>query len=375
MFGKVPLTGSRRKALATVAAGAAIVFGFTVPSAQAAAAASLSFDFPAEVVVGDTVVATIKVTNTGDKTLKLTALRAALACEVKPTASLCTSNEQRQVFEVRSVGTANACQSTSFRHTQTGNRVVLEPATNLGAPVSAATLKPQQTCIVDMTLAVRAVPAKDTTADPGVQTKAGAVGVLQNASTTPPTVLAPDDLNEVVTVGRPAAGEPPAEEPLEEEEPIDEETPAPPTRVVTCQGIKATIVGSGSGETLTGTSRRDIIAGLGGNDVINGGGGNDVICGGTGDDTLRGGGGRDRLYGEAGNDLINGGDGADDLEGNAGRDRINGAAGPDDLFGGGGNDKLSGGAGNDRIVGGPGKDTGNGGPGADTFASTETRKN
>lgn len=363
------LSGSRGKALGAAAATAMVVVGLTAPSAEAAAAATLSFDFPANVVVGDTVIAQLKVTNTGDKNLNLTALRAVLACEVKPTASLCTNDEDRQVFEVRKAETLNSdCAETTFRPTQTKNRVVLEPVSNLGGPVSAATLKPKEICTIDLTLAVRAVPAKDADGDAGIQTKAGAVAVLRNASTTPPTALAPDDLNEVVTVERPAPNTPPVEEEPVEEEPT-EETPA-----VTCEGIKATIVGTGSGDTLTGTSGRDIIAGLGGGDIIDGGGGNDVICGGPGADTLRGGKGRDVLAGGSGNDVLNGGDGADDLKGSGGNDRLNGAAGSDDLFGNAGNDKLVGGPGNDRIVGGRGNDRGNGGPGTDSFASTERRK-
>ncbi|MGQ0630012.1 MAG: calcium-binding protein [Sporichthyaceae bacterium] len=368
MFGKDVLAGSPGKVLATSAVTAVIAVGLAVPSAQAAASATLAFDFPAEVVVGDTVIAQLKVTNTGDKALKLTALRAVLACEVTPTAALCTSNEERRVFEVRKAETTNsACEDTTFRPTQTGNRVVLEPVSNLGDPVSAATLKPNDICTVNLTLAVRAVPAKDADGDAGIQTKAGAVAALRNTATTPPTILAPDDLNEVVTVDRAPGDEPVEEEPVDED-PTDE---APP---VTCQGVKATIVGTRSGDTLKGTSGRDVIAGLGGGDIINGGGGRDLICGGSGEDTLRGSTGADTLSGGSGNDAINGGDGADDLAGGGGNDRLNGASGSDDLFGGPGNDKLVGGPGNDRIVGGSGTDRGEGGPGTDTFSSTERRK-
>lgn len=372
MFVKNFLSRSRPKALATAAAAAVIFAGVTVPTAHAAASATLNFDFPAEVVVGDTVVAQLKVTNTGDKNLNLTALRAVLACETKPTASLCTNNEERQVFEVRKAETLSSdCEEVTFRPTQTGNRVVLEPVSNLGGPVSAAPLKPKEVCTVNLTLAVRAVPAKDADGDAGIQTKAGAVGVLRNAATTPPTVVAPDDLNEIVTVSRPAPGEEPVpEEPIDDEgEPMEEE--APP---VTCQGVKATIVGTPAGDTLKGTARRDVIAGLGGGDIIDGGGGKDLICGGAGQDTLRGGDGSDTVSGGGGNDNINGGGGADDLSGNGGNDRINGGSGPDEIFGGAGNDRLLGGPGNDRIVGGGGTDRGEGGPGNDTFSGTERRK-
>lgn len=363
----------RRKAFITAAATAVIALGLPVAGAQAAAAATLSFDFPADVIVGDTVVASIKVKNTGDKNLDLTAIKAALACEVKPTASLCASNEERKVFEVRKAETFNSdCADTTFTATQTGNKVVLEPVSNLGGPVTAARLTPGQVCTVDLTLAVRAVPAKDAYDDPGIQTRAGAVGVLRNTATIPATALAPNDLNEIVTVGLPAPGEvpePPAEEPPSDELAAEE---APP---VTCQGVKATIVGTGAGDTLTGTAGRDVIAGLGGNDIISGGGGRDLICGGAGPDTLRGGTGDDKLFGGGGYDILNGGDGADDLDGAAGNDRISGAKGADDLFGGAGDDNLRGGPGNDRISGGRGTDRGDGGPGTDTFTTTERRTN
>lgn len=378
MFGTSARSGSGRKALTTAAVTAVIAVGLPASSAHAAAAATLSFDFPAEVVVGDTIVARLKVTNTGDKNLNLTALRAVLACEVKPTAALCADNEERQVFEVRKAETFDSdCATTTFRPTQTGNRVVVEPVSNLGNPTSAAALKPKQICSVDLTLAVRALPGKDADADPGIQTKAGAVAVLRNASTTPPTVLAPEDVNEIVTVDRPAPGEQPVEEPGEEpidDEPIDDDSvDAEPA--VTCQGVKATIVGTGAGDTLKGTAGRDVIAGLGGNDIIDGGGGNDLICGGAGPDTLRGGTGNDKLFGAAGNDILNGGDGSDDLDGGTGNDRLSGGKGADDLFGGAGNDQLFGGPGTDRLSGGGGTDRGDGGPGSDTFKTTERRKN
>jgi hypothetical protein len=51
-----------------------------------------------------------------------------------------------------------------------------------------------------------------------------------------------------------------------------------------CQGIEATIVGTGARDDLTGTRGRDVIVGLGGWDRIDGLGGDDVVCGGTGTD-------------------------------------------------------------------------------------------
>ncbi|MGH8566289.1 MAG: calcium-binding protein [Gammaproteobacteria bacterium] len=82
--------------------------------------------------------------------------------------------------------------------------------------------------------------------------------------------------------------------------------PPPPT-VVTCQGRRATLVGTEGNDVLRGTARRDVIHGLGGNDKIRGLGGNDILCGGEGRDQLRGGAGKDRLHGGAGVDLCDGG--------------------------------------------------------------------
>jgi uncharacterized delta-60 repeat protein len=76
----------------------------------------------------------------------------------------------------------------------------------------------------------------------------------------------------------------------------------PPTKVVRCGGLKATIVGTAKRDVIRGTRRRDVIAALGGNDVVRGLGGNDVICGGKGKDRLIGGAGKDRLIGGAGRD-------------------------------------------------------------------------
>jgi len=68
--------------------------------------------------------------------------------------------------------------------------------------------------------------------------------------------------------------------------------------VPTCQGVRATIVGTAHADNLTGTEGRDVIVGLGGNDVIHGRGGNDLVCGGDGADKLYGGHGDDRLFGQ-----------------------------------------------------------------------------
>ena len=138
--------------------------------------------------------------------------------------------------------------------------------------------------------------------------------------------------------------------------------PPPPAATPTCEGVPATIVGTGKGETIIGTNGNDVIVAKGGDDVVNGKGGNDLICGGAGKDILRGGGGKDVLHG---------GDGSDDVQGNAGDDQLYGERGGDRIVGGAGNDKLYGGPGNDGLDGGKGSDFGSGGPGTDVPRSVE----
>ena len=72
---------------------------------------------------------------------------------------------------------------------------------------------------------------------------------------------------------------------------------APPK---TCEGLDATI--TGSGQAITGTSGDDVIIGTNGAEAINGLGGNDKICAAGGNDTITGG---------PGNDVIDGGSGTD----------------------------------------------------------------
>ena len=101
--------------------------------------------------------------------------------------------------------------------------------------------------------------------------------------------------------------------------------------VPTCDGRRATIVGTAADDTLRGTTGADVIAGLGGDDTIHGLGGRDRICGGYGADRLYGGHGRDRVFGGMDKILIN-----DELS----RERIG--------------DQLRGGPSSDRLV--PGRD-------------------
>jgi len=99
-----------------------------------------------------------------------------------------------------------------------------------------------------------------------------------------------------------------------------------------CDGRRATIVGTAGDDVIRGTRHADVIVGLTGSDSIEGLGGDDRICGGFGADRLRGGPGDDRVFG--GQDRL-----AVDDEGATSRT----------------GDTLRGGPGRDRLV--PGRDT------------------
>ena len=61
-----------------------------------------------------------------------------------------------------------------------------------------------------------------------------------------------------------------------------------------CDGKRATIVGTPGDDVIVGKAGNDVIYGGGGNDRISGGpNGNDTICGGPGDDKIDGEGGGD----------------------------------------------------------------------------------
>lgn len=66
----------------------------------------------------------------------------------------------------------------------------------------------------------------------------------------------------------------------------------------TCDGVRATIVGTDADDHMTATPGDDVIVALGGDDTVLGRGGDDIICGGDGVDELRGGPGDDELHGE-----------------------------------------------------------------------------
>lgn len=126
-------------------------------------------------------------------------------------------------------------------------------------------------------------------------------------------------------------------------------------KVPSCDGHKATIVGTEGSDVLVGTPGPDVIWGGVGNDVIYGLGGNDIICGGSGNDVIHGGAGNDRIFGGSGNDVIYGEAGDDILNGGSGSNIIYGGRGDDVITGGSGNENiLYGGAGDDRIIGGSG---------------------
>jgi len=94
---------------------------------------------------------------------------------------------------------------------------------------------------------------------------------------------------------------------------------------VSCDGTRATIVGTVGDDVIAGTKGGDVIAARGGVDRVDAGAGSDVVCGGDGDDQLTGGPGRDVVLGGSGNDVLVG-DPRDVLLGGTGHDRCSQAA-------------------------------------------------
>lgn len=123
----------------------------------------------------------------------------------------------------------------------------------------------------------------------------------------------------------------------------------------TCDGARATIVGTSGDDRLTGTPGRDVIAARGGDDVISSRGGDDALCGGSGADRLIGGNGADAIVGGRGSDTVRGGSGDDAL-------RAEGGAGGtgDFMYGGTGDDDLVGSSADDAMWPGPGNDSASG---------------
>jgi Ca2+-binding RTX toxin-like protein len=125
----------------------------------------------------------------------------------------------------------------------------------------------------------------------------------------------------------------------------------------TCDGRKATIVGTAGNDVIVGKKASDVIYGGGGDDRISGGpNGNDRICGGAGEDRIHGGRGFDSLHGDGGDDWLFGDSGSDRAEGGDGNDALNGAEGSDRLLGGPGDDEIRGVKGPDLMIGGAGGD-------------------
>jgi Ca2+-binding RTX toxin-like protein len=96
-----------------------------------------------------------------------------------------------------------------------------------------------------------------------------------------------------------------------------------------CNGLAATIVGTGQNNVINGTDGRDVIVALAGADTVNGKGGDDVICGGDGPDLIYGGDGKDWIDGGASPDDLNGGNGDDFLDGGLHNDSLRGDGGRD----------------------------------------------
>ncbi len=114
----------------------------------------------------------------------------------------------------------------------------------------------------------------------------------------------------------------------------------PGVRPPTCNGRKATCVGTDGDDLILGSDKDDVIVALAGNDVVHGDQGNDTICGGPGNDSLFGAKGKDTILGDEGDDFIFGALEDDDLRGGPGYDV---------LWGGPGMDKLSGGEGDHDV--------------------------
>lgn len=107
--------------------------------------------------------------------------------------------------------------------------------------------------------------------------------------------------------------------------------------IPTCQGLRATCVGTEGSDLIWGTEDDDVIVGGGGDDVIHGDAGDDTICGGPGNDVIHGARGEDALFGEEGSDVLFGARDEDVLFGGPGdHDVLWGGPGLDNLDGGDG---------------------------------------
>lgn len=117
-----------------------------------------------------------------------------------------------------------------------------------------------------------------------------------------------------------------------------------------CLTMKATIVGTASGETIQGTEQNDVIAAKGGNDTVFAKGGLDLVCGNDGADDLNLGYGRDGASGGNGDDFI------EDRNGDRAKGVMGGLDGNDTIHGNDGDDYFEGNAATDYIYDGFGWD-------------------
>lgn len=95
---------------------------------------------------------------------------------------------------------------------------------------------------------------------------------------------------------------------------------------VSCDGIRATLLGTDSADVLTGSDAADVIVGRGGDDTIQAGSGDDIVCAGAGDDRVDAGTGIDRVYGGPGSDSLRGAGPINILFGGSGTDECWGIA-------------------------------------------------
>ena len=93
--------------------------------------------------------------------------------------------------------------------------------------------------------------------------------------------------------------------------------------VPTCDGKRATCVGTAGHDLILGSEDDDVIVAGAGNDAVHGDAGSDLICGGAGNDSL---------FGARGDDIIHGGPGDDWLFGAPGADRLYGGPGDFDFL-------------------------------------------
>jgi hypothetical protein len=149
----------------------------------------------------------------------------------------------------------------------------------------------------------------------------------------------------------------------------------------TCDGRRATHVGTQGADMIVTGPRNDVIVARGGDDRIRSGAGDDLVCAGPGDDQVSTEFGRDAARGGAGADVLHGGSNGDDLWGGPGNDdvlggilddRISGDGGADLLIGGHGVDRMRGGSGGDWLRGGTNDDFYDGGSSEGDVASFAT---